>query len=62
MQVAIELRLPAMQFNAGTFFKPTTLDMVLKEKNERKFDQAMRVRKIPGHISVWYEYMGYSSI
>jgi len=41
-----------MQFNTDTSIKPTALEMILKEKDERKFDQAMRVRKLPGYTPV----------
>jgi hypothetical protein len=58
-EVAIELRLKAMQFSA-TSFKPATARMLLKQTNEKEFDRQMRVQQLLGYSPVEYGYLGYS--
>ena len=60
MEVAIELRLEALQFNTITSFKPTTAQVLLKQMNEKEFDLQMRARQLRDYSPTEYEYLGYS--
>ena len=58
--LAIELCLGAVQFSSDASFKPTTDQMLLKDKNEKEFDRQVQVRQLPCYSPAKYEYMGYS--
>jgi hypothetical protein len=57
-QVAVELRLRAMQFSGDVSFVPTAAHVTLKDTNHENL--ICNCRQLPGYVPAQYLYLGYT--